>query len=149
MRVLRGGFLLVMTVIPLGLPLVPACGSAESSSFGDAATDGASPADGPSTGFSSNFDQSCATNTDCVAVEDDTPCCNICLNATVNRSALPAFNAERARQASLCTTRDRQCALPACNTADHAACSGGRCVFVRCSGPVCPDADSGVDATAG
>lgn len=115
--------------------VLAACGSSESSSDG-----------GVPTIRASDFDQSCAQNADCVAVEDDTPCCNICPNAAINAGALAAFDADWAKQAALCTPQDRQCASIACNTAEHAACSNGTCVFVHCSGSICPDADAGADA---
>jgi hypothetical protein len=111
----------------------------------DASTEDAS-GQGP-TVHASDFDQSCSQDNDCVAVEDDTPCCNICPTAAVSRSALAQFDAARTNAAAACTPQDRQCASFACDTADHAACSSGRCVFVRCNGTVCPDADAGADAS--
>jgi hypothetical protein len=95
----------------------------------------------------SDFDQSCTQNTDCVAVEDDTPCCTVCPNAAVNKAAVSPFNAERSKQAALCSPADRMCGGVPCYTADHAACSAGKCVFVRCGTGPCPDADAGADAS--
>jgi hypothetical protein len=96
----------------------------------------------------SSYDQSCETDSDCIAVEEGNFCAagadNGCTNAAINKSALPQYNADLAKtQASVCF------GLSGCPLELGPCCQNGTCqVGGQCFSAVQDDAgtDSGADA---
>jgi hypothetical protein len=89
----------------------------------------------------SEFQRSCAVDSDCVAVSEGTiTCCGIspwCPSAAVNQVGYSAYESAVAARTPTCSPRP-PCALlrPACF--GHAICSNGTCTFE----PAAPDAST-------
>jgi hypothetical protein len=96
----------------------------------------------------SSYDQSCQTDSDCIAVEEGSFCDpganNGCTNAAINKSALPQYKADLAKtQASVCF------GISGCTIEIGPCCRNGVCqVNGQCpSGVVPPPGDASADAS--
>jgi hypothetical protein len=100
----------------------------------------------------SNYDQTCQTDTDCVAIAEGDPClsCGISCssNATINAGALTKYRSDIANTPAVLSAADGGC-LYTCGTVSGRSdfgpfCCGGTCHV----GGQCPGADASTDACA-
>ena len=79
--------------------------------------------------LATQFDQSCSSATDCVAVEELTVhgsmCTHHCPTSAVNIKAKSAFDAAKNKAASGCTSS----AMPGCVVSGPVVCQAGRCTM--------------------
>jgi hypothetical protein len=96
----------------------------------------------------SNYDQTCAVDTDCTAISEGSTCnaCNFaCPNAAINVNALPQYSSATA---SLNPAAGDLCAS-SCGPAMRTCCRGGTCQWgspTPCPFPGAQPVDSGVDS---
>ncbi|MBS2018434.1 MAG: hypothetical protein JST00_36550 [Deltaproteobacteria bacterium] len=124
--------------------VVLACGGSTSDAEGDAGADAASTTFTPPPGY----DEGCARDEDCVAIQG-APCveCPACFpDVAVSKAKLDAYDAKK--RAVQCPPRDpvRACPGAPCNAADavYAACASAKCVLRKLS-----ERDAGADADSG
>jgi len=94
----------------------------------------------------SSYDQSCQTDTDCVAVSEGNACDLLpaCPNATISKAALARY------QSDLVKTRSGACSVVDSCTPYYFCCQGGSCLWgTQClTAPVvAADAGPGTDAS--
>jgi hypothetical protein len=120
--------------------MVPGCGSANT---GGGAADGS--VEGATVGAStppiqaSDYDQSCATATDCVSVQEGNVCdpaAHQCANAAISKSAYDQYQADVAKALASCNNPG------ACGFESPPCCVAGKCQISTGS---CPIADAAVD----
>jgi hypothetical protein len=98
----------------------------------------------------SNYDQTCVTDSDCVAISANESCslCGlVCTNATINARAQAQYLSDIANTTASLTSQRMACTGD-CGV-NSACCVSGRCEWgTQCNAPLVPIGDAGTDAAA-
>lgn len=130
----RGAMLLVAVTLmactggPGDLPNGSSSGSSSSSSSTSSTSSSGSPVGGNTTIHASEFDQSCSTASDCIAVKEGDVCACSCPSAAINESDVGKYQSKVVQLKSSCSGT-QGCGVSCAQ--NHVECNASQCEVVQ------------------